>query len=39
MLYHVYSSRNIRTNFLSCYDGGVAAHNLVDPLLLLKFIH
>lgn len=39
MLDHVYCSRNIRTRSLSSNDGGVAAHDLVDTLLLLKFIH
>lgn len=39
MLDHVYGSRNIRTRSLSCYDGSVAAHDLIDALLLLKFIH
>ena len=39
MLDNVYSIRSIRASFLCCNNRGVAAHDFVNALLLLKFIH
>ncbi len=39
MLDYVYSIRNIRASFLSGNYRGVTAHDFVNALLLLKFIH
>jgi hypothetical protein len=39
MLDYVYSIRNIRAGFLCGNYRGVTAHDFVNALLLLKFIH